>query len=217
MLTRAVRWLTGPVKGGGKGKEGKVGEKKGDRKGEKEGEKEGEGVGAGPEGEGEEEEEAAGSEENSVVLLCLAGLVCTSTLESLAPSFPSYLALSLLPATIFRALLTSSSRSLFLGSVPHRHLGKVLGVFGAATSAIGVLSPLYGSQLFSLVNLVDLQAWTGTGTGAGEGVSVSPMSAAKRLRGAVTAAHYLWVLLLAGLCSLRQKLGSRQAQKQKQE
>jgi hypothetical protein len=39
--------------------------------------------------------------------------------------------------------------SLFLDEIPHEHVGKGLSLLNAATTGVGLLSPIYGSQVFT--------------------------------------------------------------------
>lgn len=144
-----------------------------------------------------------------VEILCLIVLIVSSVAESLSPNLPTYLISSLLPFTVAGAVLSSATRSVFISTVPPPHLGKVLGVFNAAVTLIGVISPLYGSHLFALFgsnvvddcNVSELNCADGRPSTAASGKETSVYLAHTvggniALKGVITALHYS-VLLVA--------------------
>jgi MFS family permease len=128
------------------------------------------------------------------IIACLFILSILYTIESTCTSLWSFIVLALLPGSVVSTILSAAIRSLFLQLIPSSHIGKVSGLFNAASTGIGVIAPIYGSQIFSLVIGADL-------------IKSSPDSAhdvarrynrgiALRQKGYITAAHYLALFII---------------------
>ena len=46
-----------------------------------------------------------------------------------------------------------------LQAIPHAHVGKIMSIVNAIYSGIGILSPLYGAQVFSMVDGVKYRGY----------------------------------------------------------
>jgi len=128
------------------------------------------------------------------IIACLFILSILYTIESTCTSLWSFIVLALLPGSVVSTILNAAIRSLFLQLIPSSHIGKVSGLFNAASTGIGVIAPIYGSQIFSLVIGADL-------------IKSLPDSAhdvarrynrgiALRQKGHITAVHYLVLFII---------------------
>lgn len=81
--------------------------------------------------------------------LCLGLIIITNIIESHTSDIYSFLIVVAAPAALAGTLVSSSARTLFLNSVPSEHLGKILSIFNAMLSGIFIVSPIFGSRVFS--------------------------------------------------------------------
>jgi len=127
------------------------------------------------------------------IIICLFILSILYTIESTCASLWTFILLALLPGSVVSTILSAACRSLFLQLIPSSHIGKVSGLFNAASTGIGVVAPIYGSQIFSLV--------------IGDIIKLSPDSQhdpnrrytrgiALRQKGIITAVHYLVLFII---------------------
>jgi MFS family permease len=83
-----------------------------------------------------------------IFLLSMIILLLSSVFEYSSDSYNFYLITVLLPHTVASTLLQTILTTTFTDIVPVEHIGKAQGIYGVFTSAIGVIGPLYGSQVF---------------------------------------------------------------------
>jgi hypothetical protein len=76
-------------------------------------------------------------------------IIITNIIESHTSDIYAFLIVVAAPAALAGTLVSSSARTLFLNSVPSEHLGKILSIFNAMLSGIFIVSPVYGSRVFS--------------------------------------------------------------------
>jgi hypothetical protein len=87
----------------------------------------------------------------SIVLGCLVAIGLFHMVESLCPTYLYFAFCSLLPGQIAGSLMSASIRNLFSSTVPTQHFGKASAVFSMLISVSGIVSPLYGSHVYSLL------------------------------------------------------------------
>ena len=85
------------------------------------------------------------------IITCLFLLSILYTVESACTSIQAFIMLALIPGSVVSTILSAASRSMFLQLIPSSHIGKVSGLFNAASTGIAVVAPIYGSQVFSMV------------------------------------------------------------------
>eukprot|EP01041_Mallomonas_annulata_P004782 gene4782-9513_t len=86
----------------------------------------------------------------NLILICTIVMTVASLVEHTTSSIEVYFICSFAPSIVAFSLLNAAIRSQFSRLVPREHTGKVLGVQGVLLSTVGVVSPLYGSQIFSM-------------------------------------------------------------------
>ena len=128
------------------------------------------------------------------IIACLFILSILYTIESTCTSLWSFIVLALLPGSVVSTILNAAIRSLFLQLIPSSHIGKVSGLFNAASTGIGVIAPIYGSQIFSLVIGADLiksppDSVHDVARRYNRGIAL-------RQKGHITAAHYLVLFII---------------------
>lgn len=127
--------------------------------------------------------------------ICLALIIITNIIESHTPNIYAFLVVVAAPAALAGTLVSSSARTLFLNSVPSEHLGKILSIFNAMMSGIFIISPIYGSRVFSYFQVDEFS----------------------HLKGYITAAHFSLLLGLSLVFSfiLHEKKVSSQVTEEK--
>ena len=89
---------------------------------------------------------------SSMIIVALVAMAGTHFLESAAPTYMVFAFTSLLPAQIAGSLMSASIRNLFSNVVPSAHFGKAQAVFNMCISLSGIISPIYGSRVFSVLS-----------------------------------------------------------------
>ena len=89
-----------------------------------------------------------GSESN-MMIICTLFMAITSMIEYFVSSISLFLCFCLIPSVAMSSLFAAASKGLFTTVIPKEHIGKALGVFGTLTSGVGLLAPIYGSQIFT--------------------------------------------------------------------
>jgi MFS transporter, DHA1 family, multidrug resistance protein len=87
----------------------------------------------------------------STIIITLIVLAAASFVESIVPSYTLYFIFSLVPAVATGSLLGASVRNVFSNTVPTQHMGKAVALHNVFSAGIGVIAPIYGSHVFSLL------------------------------------------------------------------
>lgn len=88
----------------------------------------------------------------SMILFCLGAIGVFHMVESFCSSYMYFAFCSLLPGQIAGSLMSASIRNLFSSTVPTQHFGKASAVFSMMISVTGIVSPIYGSHVYSLLS-----------------------------------------------------------------
>lgn len=141
---------------------------------------------------------------NSLFLAALfTALAATAAVEassSVKSGFFLFLASAYLPSLLISALLSARLKSLMLDSIEKSDVGKTLGVLNLVSSVSGVLAPLYGSHLMTLLSTARVGA--GSDTSPADLSWLATLTLPSTLRGSLVAAHHMALAALA-LCLAR--------------
>ena len=135
---------------------------------------------------------------NSLFLAALfTALAATAAVEassSVKSGFLLFLASAYLPSLLVGALLSARLKSLMLDSIEKADVGKTLGVLNLVSSVSGVLAPLYGSHVMTLLSTAAAQ---GSDTSLAELSWLATLTLPSTLRGSLVALHHMALAALA--------------------
>lgn len=83
-----------------------------------------------------------------VMLFGFIGLSVASFIERITSSFRVFVVVSLIPQILCTTVIETASRSWLISMVSIKQLSVLLGLLNVAVSAVGVVSPLFGSYVF---------------------------------------------------------------------
>ena len=86
-----------------------------------------------------------------ILYICLILSAFADIGETVSGTYTHYTFLTLLPNSIIGTLISTSMRNIFTNTIPAEHTGKSLAIFNTLVSVVGVIAPIYGSQVFALL------------------------------------------------------------------
>eukprot|EP00607_Mallomonas_marina_P000801 CAMPEP_0182435922 /NCGR_PEP_ID=MMETSP1167-20130531/78377_1 /TAXON_ID=2988 /ORGANISM="Mallomonas Sp, Strain CCMP3275" /LENGTH=179 /DNA_ID=CAMNT_0024627477 /DNA_START=950 /DNA_END=1489 /DNA_ORIENTATION=+ len=98
------------------------------------------------------------NDDSLMMLTSLIVITVSALMEYFSPSLSFFLVFSVIPKEIASGLVSAASRGMFAHVVPTEDTGKVLGVQGVLLSGMGVIAPLYGSQILLVLGKVKTKA-----------------------------------------------------------
>ena len=86
---------------------------------------------------------------SSMIIISLSVMCMTEVISFFCPSYLHYAIFCHLPSQIAQSLMSASNRNIFSNVVPHQHYGKAQAVFSMLISCVGIVAPIYGSQIYT--------------------------------------------------------------------